>query len=343
MGSKRIAVVGLGMAVAPHAQSLLALGHRVEVAGCYSGSADRRMAFADRFHLPVTDDLDSLFADDSIDALFLLTPPTTHLDLVRRAAAAGKHVLLEKPLEATLERSRAVVEAMEDAGLTLAVMFQHRFRPVARQLAGLLADGRLGTLLMASASIHWWRPDSYFAQPGRGMKARDGGGVLLTQGIHTLDLFVSLTGLPQEVTAYAVTSPLRRIDTEDIVSGSARFAGGAIGTIEATTVAYPGFAETIVLAGEHGTARLASNHLHVALKDGTVIDEGSAEAGGGGGADPMAFSHEPHQALITDFLDAIDEKRPAVTHGREAFKVHALIDTLLRAAEAGRHLPVPQA
>ena len=343
MGRRRIAVVGLGMAVAPHAQSLLALADRVDVVGCYSGNADRRMAFADRFHLPVTDDLDALFADDSIDALFLLTPPTTHLDLVRRAAASGKHVLLEKPLEVTLDRSRAVADAMDGAGLTLAVMFQHRFRPVAQRLAGLLADGRLGPLLMASASIHWWRPDSYFAQPGRGMKARDGGGVLLTQGIHTLDLFVSLVGLPEEVSAHAVTSPLRRIDTEDIVSGSARFAGGAIGAIEATTVAYPGFAETIVLAGKNGTARLASNHLHVALKDGTVIDDGSSDTGGGGGADPMAFSHEPHQALITDFLDAIDEHRPAVTNGREAFKVHALIDTMLRAAETGRHLPVPQA
>lgn len=343
MASKRVAVVGLGMAVAPHAQSLLDLGGRVEVVGCYSGNAERRDAFASRFALPVTDDLDAVFADDSIEALLLLTPPTSHLDLVQRAAAAGKHVLLEKPLEATPERSRAVVDVMERAGLTLAVMFQHRFRPVAQRLAAILAEGRLGRLLMASASIHWWRPDSYFAQAGRGMKARDGGGVLLTQGIHTLDLFVSLAGLPQEVSAYAVTSPLRRIDTEDIVSACARYPGGAVGAIEATTVAYPGLPETIVLAGEHGTARLASNHLLVSLKDGTTIEDGSADAGGGGGADPMAFSHEPHKALITDFLDAIDQRRPPVTTGREALKVHVLIDALLRAAECGRPTAVPQA
>ena len=335
MARRRVAIIGLGMAAPPHARSLAALVDRVEVAACFSRSEARRRAFAEQFALPTTDDLDGILADRSIEAVLLLTPPNTHLDLVERSAAAGKHILLEKPLEVTPERARRVVAVMERAGLTLGVVFQFRFRAAAQRLAGLVAQGRLGRLLMASAAVHWWRPDSYFAEPGRGMRARDGGGVLFTQAIHTLDLFLSLAGTPDEVTAHAVTSPLRRIDTEDIVSATLRFSSGTIGCLEATTVAYPGLPETIVLAGTAGTARLTGQHLQVWLKDGTVIDERRAKVGTGGGADPMAFSHEAHQALHTDFLDAIDDGRAPRTSGREALKVHALIDALLCAARQG--------
>ncbi len=337
MARMTVGVIGLGMAVAPHAESLLALADRVEVAGCFARDPARRDGFRDRFALPVTDDLDGLFADPEIDALFILTPPGTHLDLVRRAAAAGKHVLLEKPIDTVLQRTRSLVETMAAADRTLAVMLQHRFRGPSRRLAGLVAEGRLGRLLMASVSIPWWRPPSYYATtagtPGRGTLARDGGGVLMTQGIHALDLFLSLAGPAEEVMAYAVTSPLRPIDTEDIAVAAVRLAGGAVGTVEATTTAQPGWPELITLVGEHGTARLSPSGLSVALGDGTTIAEAGDEASGGG-AEPMAFSHSSHQALITDFLDAIDQGRPPVTSGQAAFDVHALIDGLLASAAA---------
>src|SRR5689334_6010974 len=181
----RVAIVGLGMALGPHLRSLEALDRRVEIAACYTPSAARRATFAARHRWPVTANLDAILGDPSIAIVFILTPPNSHLELVERCAAAGKHVLLEKPIDVTVERARKTVEAMERAGRTLAIMLQHRFRAGSQRLKRLVEAGELGSLVAASASIRWWRPPSYFAEPGRGIVARDGGGVLITQAIHT--------------------------------------------------------------------------------------------------------------------------------------------------------------
>ncbi len=335
----RLAIIGLGMALKPHIRSLEELADRVEIAACHSPSAERRKAFAAAHGYPVAEDIERILQDRTIEIAVILSPPNTHLELVERCAAAGKHVLLEKPIDGTAARARRAVEAMEQSGRRLAIVFQHRFRAVSRCLAALVRSGELGRLVSGSASVRWWRPPAYFAEAGRGMKARDGGGVLLTQAIHTLDLFQSLAGQIAEVAAFAGTSPLRKIDTEDVVGAGVRFAGGAIGTIDATTVAYPGFAERIELACEHATAQLNAETLDVWFKDGRHLREGG-QASNSGGADPMAFSHEAHKALISNFLDAIDGNRDPVTHGREALKVQVLIEALLRSAEQGRAVKI---
>lgn len=342
MTKHRVAVVGLGMAVTPHAKSLLDLRERVEVAYAFSPSPQRRHTFAQHFPFPLADNIDDIFDDPAVEAVLLLTPPNTHLDLVRRCADAGKHVLLEKPLEITLERSEALIETAERAGITLGVVLQHRFRPAGMELKRLIAEGRLGALVGVSAEIGNWRPQSYYDQPGRGTRARDGGGVLLTQAIHTLDLMIALAGLPIEVTGYAATSPVHRMETEDIVAAAMRFANGAMGTIGATTTAYPGFPERIAIIGERGTAVLEGTTLEVRLHDGTTVSSGEDLGAAGAGADPMAFPNDWHRALLADFLDALEQRRPPAISGREALKVHRLIAALLAAAEQGRPVPVGQ-
>lgn len=345
---RRVGVIGLGMASAPHAQSLIDLAERVEVAGCYSPSVERRAAFAARHGLPVVDRLEALLEDPALSAVLLLTPPDTHADLVARCAAAGKHVLLEKPLDATPEGAWAVVSAMEAAGLTLGVVLQHRFRASVERLAGLMRDGALGRPLTAAVSVRWWRDAAYYAQPGRGMKARDGGGVLLTQAIHTLDAFVSLLGLPSEVAGFAATSVLRSpemgmdtgMDTEDVVAAVLRYGNGMLATVDATTAAYPGYPERIEIAGTSGSAVLAGDRLEVQLVSGERIVEGQDGATLGGGADPMAFSHQHHRAVLSDFLDALDQGRRPRVDGREALKVHRLIEALLAAADGARTVAV---
>ncbi len=335
MSKHRVAIVGLGMALKPHLKSLEELAGRVDIAAGFTPSAERRKAFAATSKYPIVDSLDRILSDRDIDIVFLLTPPTSHLELVERCAAAGKHVLLEKPTDVSSQRGQAAVDAMEKAGRKFAVMLQHRFRDASRKLRQAVEGGELGALVSGSAAIRWWRPPEYFAQPGRGMKARDGGGVLITQAIHTLDLFQSLTGPIAKVTAFAKTSPLRRIDTEDIACAAVEFANGAIGTIDATTVAYPGFPERIELAGEKGTAVLAAETLDLYFKDGRhVHHEGAVSKSGG--ADPMAFSNDAHKALIVDFLDAIDGNREPAVSGRESLKVLRLIEALLRSASEGK-------
>lgn len=330
----RIAVVGLGLALAPHAASLKDLAGRVEVAAAVSRDPARRAAFAAGWpEVPLLDDVEPVLADPSIRSVILLTPPTTHLDLVRRCAAAGKHVLLEKPIEVTPDRAEAAVRAMEEAGLTLGVVLQHRFRPAAMALADAVAGGGLGRLLSGSVRIRWWRDDAYYAQPGRGMKARDGGGVLLTQAIHTLDLFLTLIGPVEDVYAHARTSGLRPIDTEDMVAGVLRTRDGAIATIDADTVSYPGFPERIELAFERGTAVLEAGLLRIHHKDGGITETGTAEAMGSG-TNVIGFAHDAHRAVIADFVDSVDGGRLPRASGRSALPVHRIIAALLQSSNA---------
>ena len=332
----RIGVIGLGMASAPHAQSLLDLGDRVQVMAAYSPTPTRRQTFASRWGMPVTDTLDGIFEDPLIEAVLILTPPNTHRQLVEQAAVKGKHVLLEKPLDVSLKNAEALVDACEKAGVTLGVVLQHRFRPVSVALSKIVADGRLGQIVGASARLSNWRPQSYYDEPGRGTRARDGGGVLLTQGIHTLDLLISVAGLPMETTAYAVTTPVHRMETEDMVAGAIRYGNGAIGTVGATTCAYPGTPDSIEVIGTRGMARIEGATLIAKFHDGSDIEMDDGEVGGGAGADPMAFSHMHHRAVIEDFVDAVEKGRTPRVSGREALKVHRLIEAMLRSAATDR-------
>jgi UDP-N-acetyl-2-amino-2-deoxyglucuronate dehydrogenase len=329
---KRIALVGLGMAVTPHAKSLVDLADKVEVVRAISPSPQRRQAFAERFAFALGDHLQPVLQDDNVEIAAVLTPPNTHLEIVSALARAGKHILLEKPLEVASQRAEALVRVCADAGVTLGVVLQHRFKPAAERLAAILKAGGLGQIVSASASIRLWRPQSYYDEPGRGSLARDGGGVLLTQGIHTLDLLLSLAGPALEVCGYAATTAVHRMETEDLVCAAVRFASGAVGVIEATTAAYPGAPERIELVGTLGTATLAGTALGVAYQDGRLEEMAADASAGGTGADPMAFPHDYHLGVWRDFLAAVDERRPPRVSGPEALRVQLLIDALLAAA-----------
>lgn len=336
MTKKRIALIGLGMAVSPHAKSLIDLADKVEVVHAISPSPQRRQAFAKRFGFPVGNSLELILADPRIDAVAVLTPPNTHLEIVTRLARAGKHILLEKPLEVASARAAELVRVCTAAGVSLGVVLQHRFKPAAERLAAILAAGGLGQIVNASTSIRLWRPQTYYQEPGRGSLARDGGGVLLTQGIHTLDLLLSLAGPIVEVCGYVTTSAVHRMETEDLVCAAVRFQSGAFGVIEATTAAYPGAPERIELIGSMGTAVLAGTALAAAYHDGRCEALAADASAGGTGADPMAFPHDYHLAVWRDFLAALDERRPPRVSGSEALKVHLLIDALLAAGRSDR-------
>jgi UDP-N-acetyl-2-amino-2-deoxyglucuronate dehydrogenase len=335
----RVAIVGLGMAVRPHARSLVDLRDRVEVAWAFSRSEERRSTFAAEFPFPATGDLNRILDDRSVQAIMLLTPPNTHLELVEAFAGAGKHILLEKPLERSSERALRLVEAAEAAGVTLGIVLQHRFRAASEHLRQQIAGGALGDLAAAHVLSPWWRPQSYYDQPGRGTLERDGGGVLITQGIHTFDLMLSLTGPVAEVAAIAGTTALHRMETEDFVGAGLRFANGAPGALMATTAAWPGMPERIELFGTEASAVLAAGVVTTHYHDGRIERVGE-EQSTGGGADPMDFPHDAHRALIMDFLDAIAQGRAPRVSGREALKVHRFIDALLQASAEGRAVVV---
>ncbi len=336
----RIAIIGLGMAVTPHARSLVDLADTVEVVHAFSPSAQRRTSFAERFPFPTCDSIDTILGDGSVEAVAVFTPANTHRDIALKCAAAGKHVLMEKPLDITTARAVELVEGCRAAGVKLGVVLQHRFRPAGQTLAELLAAGELGAIVGCSTVIRLWRPQGYYDEPGRGTFARDGGGVLISQGIHTLDLMLSLAGPITEVAGFATTTPVHRMETEDMVCAAVRFANGALGTVDATTAAYPGFPERIELTCEKGTAVLAGTALEVRFQDGRRIDVEPVDSAGGTGADPMAFPHDSHRAVMADFVEAIRAGREPRVTGEEALKVHRLIDALIAAGSSDRRVAV---
>ncbi|MCQ1569891.1 Gfo/Idh/MocA family oxidoreductase [Neorhizobium galegae] len=332
MTKLKVAMIGLGMAAGHHARALLDLSDRIECVAAFSPTAVRREAFAAEYPIPVTGDLDAIFADKTTEAVLILTPPSSHLELVQRCATAKKHILLEKPLDISFERSEAIVRAATDAGVLLAMVLQNRFRSAAMKLDEIVRSGRLGQLIEASAAIRNWRPQSYYDVEGRGTMARDGGGVLLTQGIHTIDLLLSFAGTPTDVSSFVRTSPIHSMETEDLVTATFAYENGAIGTLNATTCAYPGLPERIELLGTKGTAVFTGAKLDAAFTDGTTITEGGEKSGSGAGANPMAFGHEMHRALIENFVDAIRNGTPLRVTGEDALKAHRFIAEILAAS-----------
>ncbi len=334
MTKTRIAIIGLGMAVTPHAKGLVDLSDKVEVVHAYAPSAARRAAFAEKFPFPLCDSLDTILNDKSVEAVAVFTPANTHTEIAIKCAAAGKHVLMEKPLDITTARAEELVAACRKAGVKLGVVLQHRFRPAGAKLKKVLEAGELGAVVGCSTVIRLWRPQKgYYDEPGRGSFARDGGGVLISQGIHTLDLMMSLVGQIAEVKGFATTTPIHTMETEDMVCAAARFANGAFGTIDATTAAYPGFLERIEIIAEKGSATIAGTELLVQFHDGRKIAIEPDGSAGGTGADPMAYPHDHHRAVMSDFIDAIQQDREPRITGEEALKVHRLIDALIAAGK----------
>jgi UDP-N-acetyl-2-amino-2-deoxyglucuronate dehydrogenase len=247
---------------------------------------------------------------------------------------------MEKPVERTTAAALRIAETCEQAGITAGVVFQHRFRAGAERLRKALEGGELGRLAAVQLTVPWWRPQSYYDVLGRGTVARDGGGVLITQAIHALDLMLSLAGPVAAVAAIAGTSAMHRMPTEDFVGAGLAFASGALGGLIATTAAYPGDPERLILTGTLGSAVLESGTATLRWLDGREERVGEPAATGGG-ADPMAFPHEWHTGVIADFLDALDQGRPPRVTPREALRAHHLIDALLESAATGRRTAVP--
>ena len=323
-----IAVIGAGNALEPHGKALHDLKDRARVVWLATRTEASLASAAEKFGFPTTTDIGRAINDPAVHAVLVLTPANAHLPIAEAAFAAGKHVLCEKPLEASIDRAERVVAAGRRANRKLGIVLQMRFRAGSRRLKQVLDEGLLGEVQAASMTVPWWRPQDYYDQPGRGVKARDGGGVLITQAIHTLDLFRWCLGVSSVEAAQIRTTGLHRMETEDYAAALVRLGNGAPGTITATTAAWPGSPEWITVIGTRGTARLEGGSLRLCWLDGR--EEALADSGGSGsGANVMAFSHEAHKAVMIDFLDAIEQDRDPAIPGEEALATQRLIEAIL--------------
>jgi len=283
-------------------------------------------------------EVQAFLAHRPLELVLVGTPSGLHAEHGSAAAAQGLHVLVEKPLDISTERADALIDACEAAGVRLGVFFQDRTAPGLRWLEGLIRQGGLGRPVIVSARVRWYRPPEYYGGPRfRGRWVLDGGGAVMAQGIHTLDLLLWLLGDVKRVQA-ATRTAVHGIEVEDTAVTTLEFAGGAVGTFEATTSAFPGFPRTVELSGTEGTIVIQGDRLAaVALRQPPAEPPPDVP----GTLNPSANSptiSDPagHRAVIADFLEAVRTGGRPLCDGREGRRSVALVEAIYRAARAGQ-------
>ena len=337
----KAALIGNGMVASTHVAALID-SSLVELTGVFGRDLQRASAFVDSYcpTARVYQSLPELTADDSIDFVIVTTPPNARKEIVSALVQASLPVLMEKPIERTLDAASEIVGLCETHAVSAAVMFQHRARISSIKLKEIVEGGEIGDIVAAEIRVPWWRAQTYYDAPGRGSYERDGGGVMITQAIHTLDLALWMMGPVSDVQAMMCTTPMHRMDAEDWAGGLLRFESGACATLTATTSFYPGDAESIRIQGTKAHAHLENGVLTVSSLDGREERFGEDANGTGGGADPMAFTHAWHQTVIEDFARSISDARAPLCSARDALGAHAVIDAMERSAKSGERTEV---
>lgn len=344
-----IGIVGCGMIANFHA-SAITDAQGATLVGATSRRPEATAAFAEKHHCTAFDSLEAMLADPRVHAISVCTPSGGHLDPALAAAAAGKHVVVEKPLEVTPGRCDQIIQACEQAGVRLAVTFQSRFHQSSQLMKRAVQQGRFGRITMGDAYVKWYRSQQYYDSGAwRGTWELDGGGALMNQAIHSVDLLLWLMGDVVDVSAMTATMTHQRIEVEDVAVANLRFANGALGVIEATTTAFPGTLKRVEISGEHGTAILEEEDIKMWQfaepndEDETIRAEmlGKTKTGGGA-ADPAAIGHHGHTRMFEEFVQSIAENRPSLIDGHEGRRSVELICAIYESAKTGKRIQLPQ-
>ncbi len=331
-----IALIGLGLVSGTHVAAISNSRKGLHLSGVLARSTQKtRERAASLKNVKAYRDVGEIASDPGVDFVILATPPNARADIVDALSCAGKPILMEKPIERTLKNARDIVDLCSRRNTPLGIVFQHRARAASVALRKALNNGELGEIATVDIRVPWWRDQSYYDEPGRGSYDRDGGGAMISQAIHTLDLALWLLGPIAKVQALMRTTPLHRLQAEDWAGALFEMENGAVGSLVATTAGFPGAAESISIQGTRAAAHLASGVLSIRHLDGRMETHG-ASAATGGGADPMAFTHEWHQTVIEDFAHSLKTGQAPMATGHSALQSHAVIDAMERAARSGK-------
>ena len=337
------AVVGTGMIAEVHAQAIQGTPEARLVAG-WSRSADKRAEFASRFGCRTAESLEALVADPEIQAVTIATPSGAHADVAVPFLEAGKAVLCEKPLEVSLAAVDRILDAAKRGGGTLAGVFQMRLGRGARLLKQAVESGRFGRLTLCSAYIKWWRSQEYYSSsPWKGTLHLDGGGALINQGIHAVDLLQWIAGLPAEVSAFSGTLAHTGIEAEDTIVAALRYPHGGLGVIEAASSAWPGSDLRIEIMGSKGSAVLVNDRVErwefaePLPEDEKILKEfASGVTMKVGSGDPRGMSWAEHRLQIADLSQALRDGRQPMIPGAEARRAVALVTAVYESARTGK-------
>ena len=345
----KFGIIGCGMIAKFHSRAIKDAGG--ELVACYDQIPQAAESIAKEFGGKAYDSLDTMLADPQVEIVTVGTPSGAHGEPAIAAAKAGKHVIVEKPLEITLRRCDTIIDACDKAGVTLSTIFPSRFHDSSVKIKNAITANRFGKLTMGDAIVKWYRTQGYYDSGAwRGTWELDGGGALMNQAIHTIDLLTWLMGPVIEIRAQTALLAHDRIAVEDTAVATVQFANGALGIIEATTAAYPGYLKRIEIHGVAGSAILEEEDIvkwdfAESVPEDAAIREAMTNrlSGGGGAADPAAIGHHGHARLFADVIDAINTGRKPLIDGHEGRRSVEIILAIYKAAETGQAIQLPLA
>jgi predicted dehydrogenase len=343
------AIVGCGMIAGFHLKALAEIegAHVVAVVDSVPAALER-FASANKLKCGLYNSLGPALERRDVDIVIVSTPSGAHLESAVAAAEAGKHVVVEKPLEVTLERCDRIIEACDRNKVKLCTIFPSRFADANVVLKQAVDAGRFGRLTLGETTCKWWRPQSYYDQGGwRGTKALDGGGALMNQAIHNVDLLMWMMGQPTQVSGSIATLAHERIEVEDTAAAWLRFRNGALGVIQATTSVWPGLPKTIAVHGDRGTVVIEQEDLlrwefnPEGPHDKAIRERFAQKTGASGGSsNPAAISHVYHARQLADFVQAIQAGRQPLVDGREGRRAVEVILAIYQSDATGRPVEI---
>ncbi len=343
-------IVGCGMIANFHAKAIEHIrGARIIACTDAIPASAERFGTANRCKVYRT--VQAMLADPAVHVVTICTPSGAHRDPAVAAANAGKHVIVEKPLEITLKRCDAIINACRNNKVLLATIFPSRFSEANIAVKEAVTQGRFGRLTLGDTYVKWWRTQQYYDSGGwRGTWALDGGGAFMNQAIHNVDLLYWFMGDVTEVCGTTATLAHERIEVEDVGVAAVKFASGALGTIEATTSAFPGLLKKTEIHGTQGSVIVEQDDILLwtferkGPKDAAIRKKFAQKVGGTGGAsDPSAISYVGHMKQIQDFVNAIPKGRKPLVDGEEGRKSVEIILAIYKSSWTGKRVALPLA
>ena len=330
-------IVGSGLIADFHAKAILSLDN-TKLIGICGTSLEKAKRLTDKYQCEPYDDYKKLIAHPDIDIIVIATPSGFHLEPAVYAAKQGKHVLCEKPLEITLKRIDKMIAAHEKAGTYLGGIFNFRYNESVKVLKEAIEKGRFGKITYASVHVPWWRNEAYFENSWHGTLEMDGGGALMNQSIHMIDMLQYLMGPIKSLQAYTTTL-VHDIEAEDTAAAVLRFKNKALGVIYGSTASFPGQFRRLEITGSKGTVIQVENSFKIwqfaeeLEEDKEILKKHGEIEGGGGVSDPAAIQFEPHARNIAAFIVSIENQQPFEIDGNEARKSVEIVLAIYKSAK----------
>ncbi|MHC5073818.1 MAG: Gfo/Idh/MocA family protein [Planctomycetota bacterium] len=331
-------IVGAGLIAGFHARAIKDIPN-ASLISCYDVDLERSQKLAQKYSCRAMNSLEEILGDKEIDIVTIATPSGAHMEPAIAAAEFGKHVICEKPLEITLERIDAMIHAHEQAGSQLGGIFQYRYCDAIKQLKEAVDSGRFGTITYAGIYVPWWRTDEYYKDSWHGTWALDGGGALMNQSIHMVDLLCYLMPPVESVQAFTSTLGHPQIEAEDTAVANLKFTNGTLGIIYGTTASYPGQFKRLEITGTKGTVVYLEDSFTIwqfaeeESEDKDIREKFRKIQGQGSVANPAAITHQNHTLNFESFIKALEEKKDFEINALEARKPVELILAIYKSAK----------